>query len=79
MNKREVVKFAAKTVVQTVAGSTITKALLRTIPATEQYKIAEITGIVGGWYVGEKLEPQTDLLVDNYFNQREKKTLNALP
>lgn len=75
MNKRVFTKFLAKTIVASAAGKAITKALLRSIPATERYNIAEISGAVGGWYISEKLEPTTDDLVDKFFDKCEDKKI----
>lgn len=61
---RKIAKFAAKTVVQTAAGSAIARALVALIPATSEHHIATIAGAVGGYFVAEELEPQTDALVD---------------
>lgn len=74
MNKRLIVKYAAKTIVMSVAGSTITKTLIAAFPQSERYNIAEITGAIGGFVIGEKLEPTTDKLVDDFFDKREAKT-----
>lgn len=73
LTKRTITKYAAKAVVMSVAGSAITKALLAAIPATSNYKIAEISGAVGGWVVSEKLEPHTDQLVDDFYDTVEAK------
>jgi len=77
MNKRNIAKFAAKTVVQAVAGSAITKAVLAVIPSSEQFHAAEIIGAVGGYVIGEELQPVTDALVDTVANRMEaRKAIN---
>lgn len=78
MNKRQIAKFAVKTVVQTIAGSAITKAVLAAIPASEQYHAAEIVGAVGGYVVGEELQPYTDKLVDNYADRLEARKVQNI-
>lgn len=73
MNKRVITKFVAKLVVSTAVGSLVTKASATLVPVTQNYKIAEMSGAVAGWYVGEKLEPSLNLMVDNFYNKREAK------
>lgn len=75
MNKRTFVKYLVKTIVMSAAGKAITRSLVSAVPATERYNIAEITGAVGGWYISEKLEPQTDELVDKFFDKCEDKKI----
>lgn len=69
--KHVITKFVAKTVVITTVGSAVTKALLATFPQTAKLNIAEITGSVGGFIAGNKLEPYTDQAVDDFYEWRE--------
>jgi len=69
---RKIAKFAAKTIVQTAAGSAIKNALVALIPATGDNHVALIAGAVGGYFVAEELEPQTDALVDAAADAIEK-------
>lgn len=73
MSTRTLLKYVAKTIVMSTAGSIITKTLIAAIPQTERYNIADIAGAIGGFYAGEKLEPTTDKIVDDFFDKREAK------
>lgn len=78
---RKIAKFAAKTTVQTAAGSAIKRAVIALIPATSDNHVALIIGAVGGYFIAEELEPQTDALVDAAADainkQKVKNALNA--
>lgn len=73
MDKRTLAKVAAKLIVGTAAGNFITKTLQANAPATQNFKVAEMTGTLGGFVVSEKLEPHTNKLVDDLFNKYETK------
>jgi putative Mn2+ efflux pump MntP len=73
INKRTVTKFVVKSVVTVAVGSMITTTLSTRIPVSERFSVAEITGSVGGWMVANKLQPQTDKLVDDFYDKREAK------
>lgn len=76
---RKIAKFAAKTIVQTAAGSAISRTLVALIPASTEYHISTIAGAIGGYFIAEELEPHTDALVDAAADAIEKrKTQNAL-
>lgn len=72
MNATDIAKKAASLVVGTAVGTVITKSLIANAPATEKFKIAEISGALGGWIFAEKFEPQTDKLVDNLIAARRR-------
>lgn len=77
LDKRKLAKYAAKTIVMGAASKAITKVLLAAIPQLND-TVADILGAVGGYVTSEKLEPQTDQLVDNAFDHFEaKKTVTA--
>jgi uncharacterized protein YcfJ len=73
MDKRDLSKKAAEIVVGTTVGSFITRALVRQFPSTQKYKLAEMTGALGGYYVAETLRPTTDQICDDFWNRREAK------
>lgn len=74
INKRTITKFTAKLAVSYGIGHVIIKTLHATIPATREYKLAEIAGAVGGWVASEKLEPHTNSIVDEFYDWQESKT-----
>lgn len=71
LTKRTVTKFIAKLLVQTSVGAAVAKSMQKAIPATENYKVSEMTGAVAAYYAGEKLEPVTDELVDVFWDEFE--------
>jgi hypothetical protein len=75
---RRIAKFAAKTIVQSAAGAAIARAVVTLIPATSEYHIATIAGAVGGYFVAEELEPQTDALVDAAADAIQKRKVHNI-
>jgi hypothetical protein len=71
MNKRQIAKTFASIVVATVVGSFVTKSLIANAPVTEKLHAADMTGMLAGAVASNKLQPQTDKIVDNFFNRRE--------
>lgn len=71
MDKRLIAKFVAKMLVSTAVGGVVTKALSATIPATKNFKIADMSGGVVGWMVSENLELQINEKIDKFFDRRE--------
>lgn len=71
MTKNDVTKFVVKLAVSTAVSSLVTRVLVATVPATVNYKVADMTGVLAGWYTGEKLEPQINAAVDNFFAKRK--------
>lgn len=67
MDHRPIAKIVAKSIVLYVSQSMLTKTLVATVPKTQNYHVADLTGKVGGWYVAEALEPRTDKLVEDLF------------
>jgi uncharacterized protein YcfJ len=70
MDKREAVKALAEIVVSTVVGAVVTKTLSSNVPASNRYKLAEMSGMFAGWYVTNKYQTQLNQLVDDYFDKR---------
>lgn len=71
MDKRMITKMIAKTIVTTVLSGAITKTLEANVPATQKFNLAGMSGTVGGWMIGEQLEPRINEIVDNFFDRRE--------
>lgn len=70
---RNVGKYVAKHAVTAVVAKAVKDALETFIPATQNYKIAELGGGLAGWYAGGKVEPYTDALVDEIANEIAKR------
>lgn len=73
MDHRPIAKIVLKSVVLYASQSIISKALVATVPVTSKFKVAELTGTVGGWYISEALEPQTDQLVEDLYTWNENR------
>jgi hypothetical protein len=74
MDKRKAAKFIAKALVIWASDNLIENALAKTIPSTRKLHANELAGAVGGYFIGEALEPHTDKLVDDLFDKYETKT-----
>ena len=70
MTKRDAVKALAEIVVSTVVGAVVTKTLSSNVPASNRYKLAEMSGMFAGWYVTNKYQDQINQLIDNYLDKR---------
>jgi hypothetical protein len=71
LNARIIAKLLAKAIVYTVAKSFVTRTLESTIPVTEKYHAADVTGMVAGGLAEQKLEPHTNKMVDDLFDRYE--------
>jgi len=73
MDHRPIAKIVVKSIVLYASQSLISKTLAATVPMTQNFKVAELTGTVGGWYIAQALEPQTDQLVEDIFAWKESR------
>lgn len=77
-NAPNVTKFVVRHVVTAVVASTVKKVLIDNVPQSEKLNGAALAGGIAGWYIGEKLEPYTDAMVDTAFatlkERKNKKT-----
>ncbi len=78
IDKRKLTKFVVNTTVISASTRLIVKTVHAIAPSTEDNLLVDIGAAVAGWYVGEKSEPITDKVVDDFFDKREiEKTLTA--
>lgn len=64
--KRAFLKQVIRTAIVFGSDFAISKALTTYVPPARKYKIAQITGSLASWYLGEKLGAYTDQLVDKF-------------
>jgi hypothetical protein len=67
MDHRPIAKIIVKSIIMYASQSLITKTLVATVPVTQKFHIADLTGTAGGWYIAEALKPQTDQFVEDIF------------
>lgn len=70
MDKRLIVKNLVSIAITVGAGKFVTNALEANLPQTKRLHAAEVTGILVGGIAADQLRPQTDAMVDAFFDAR---------
>jgi uncharacterized protein YcfJ len=73
MTQREIAKKIAEIAISTAVGCVITRTLTSSVSATQKFKTAEMAGTFGGWYVGARIQPHVEKVIDDFFDRREAK------